>query len=91
LTPLAALGVERLAHAAWSKALMAILLAWSIAVAGAGAFVYPHEAWNSDSTEIDRDHARLWDVADSQIVRTFASAPSPQNYQLFTRSAIRKP
>jgi hypothetical protein len=91
LTPLAALGVERLAHAAWSKALMAILLAWSIAVAGAGAFVYPHEAWNSDPTEIDRDHARLWDVADSQIVRTLTSDASPQNLQLLTIASIKQP
>ena len=91
LTPLAALGVERLAQAAWSKALMAILLAWSIAVAGAGAFVYPHEAWNSDPTEIDRDHARLWDVADSQIVRTLTSDASPQNFQLFTTASVRDP
>jgi hypothetical protein len=91
LTPLAALGVQRLARSAWSTALMAILLAWSIAVAGAGAFVYPHEAWNSDPTEIDRDHARLWEIADSQIVRTSRSAASPQNFQLFTRAAIRQP
>jgi MFS family permease len=91
LTPFAAIGVERAARAGWSKALLAVLLAWSIAVAGAGAFVYPHEGWNSDPTEIDQDHARLWDVRDSQILRAFTSAASPQNYQLFTVAAIRKP
>jgi hypothetical protein len=70
---------------------MAILLAWSIAVAGLGAFVYPHEAWNSHPTEIDLDHARLWELADSQIVRTSGSGASPQNFQLFARAAIRQP
>jgi MFS family permease len=91
LTPLAAVGVEQVARAVWSKAAMALLLAWSIAVAGVGAFVYPHEQWNSNPSEIDRDHARLWDVADSQIVRAFTTPPSPQNYQLVTRDAVRKP
>jgi MFS family permease len=91
LTPFAALGVERAWRTAWSKALLVVMLAWSIAVAGAGAFVYPHEGWNSTPTEIDRDHARLWDVGDSQILRAFTSAPSPQNFQLLTRAALRRP
>lgn len=88
LTPFAAVGLAR--ARAWWKAVLVLMLAWSIAVAAAGAFVYPHEGWNSDPTEIDHDHARLWDVRDSQIHRAFTSAPSPQNFQLWSREAIRK-
>ena len=91
LTPVAAVGVERLMRAAWSKLALAVMLVWSIAVAGVGAFVYPHEQWNSDPSEIDQDHARLWAIADSQILRAFSTPPSPQNWQLLTRAAIRKP
>ena len=90
LTPVAALGLERLMRARWWRVVLALLLAWSIVVAAAGAFVYPHEQWNSDPTEIDQDHARLWDFEDSQILRAMTTGPSPQNYQLLTFAAIRK-
>jgi MFS family permease len=91
LMPFVALGVERAVRTTWSKIVLGILLAWSIAVAAAGAFVYPNERWNSDPTEIDHDHARLWDLRDCQIFRAFTSPASPQNYQLFDSAAIRKP
>jgi hypothetical protein len=91
LTPLAALGVERAVRATSAKVILAVLLGWSIAVAGVGAFVYPHERWNSDPSEIDQNHARLWNVADTQILRAFSSSPSPQNHQLWSRAAFRRP
>ena len=68
----------------------AMALAWSIAVAATGAFCYPHDAWNTDPTEIDRDHARLWDVDDNQIVRCWRTGLSPQNFDLFDRAAVRR-
>jgi hypothetical protein len=67
-----------------------VLLAWSVAVAAAGAFVYPNDAWNTSPAEVDRAHHRLWDIRDSQIRRVFASAPSPQNFDLFSAEAVRK-
>jgi hypothetical protein len=91
LSPVLALGVGRVLGArlaAWSTF---ALLAWSIGVAGLGAFVYPNDGWNTDPDDVDRDHARLWNVADSQIHRTLHRPPSPQNFDLFTRAAIRRP
>jgi hypothetical protein len=63
----------------------------SIAAPAVGAFVYPHEQWNTDPTKIDRDHARPWDVRDFQMLRALRSGRSPQNFQLFTTAAIRQP
>jgi hypothetical protein len=91
LAPLLALGIQRARSAAWSTMTLLVLLTWSIAVAAAGAFVYPNERWNTDPTEVDRDHARLWDFRDSQIVRAFSSPPSPQNFQLLDPAAFRQP
>lgn len=91
LSPVLGLGVARVLGArlaAWSTF---ALLAWSIGVAGLGAFVYPNDGWNTDPDDVDRDHARLWDVADSQIPRALHHSPSPQNFDLFTRTAIRRP
>jgi hypothetical protein len=91
ISPVLALGIARVFRArlaAWSTF---ALLAWSIGVAGLGAFVYPNDGWNTDPDDIDRDHARLWDVADSQIPRALHQSPSPQNFDLFTRAAIRRP
>jgi hypothetical protein len=88
--PLAALALSapRLPRVRTIAATLAV--AWSIAVAATGAFCYPHDAWNTDPTEIDRDHARLWDVDDNQIVRCWRAGPSPQNFDLFDRAAFRR-
>ncbi len=91
MSPVLALGIARVLGArlaAWSTL---ALLAWSIGVAGLGAFVYPNDGWNTDPDDVDRDHARLWDVADSQVPRAWDHSPSPQNFDLFTRAAIRRP
>lgn len=66
-------------------------LTWSIVVAATGAFSYPHERWNTDPTGIDRDHARLWDVRDSQIPRCWKRGLSPQNFRLIDPAALRSP
>lgn len=62
-------------------------LAWSIGVAALGAFVYPHDRWNTDPASVDRFHGRLWDWSDTQIRRCWLAGPSPQNFSLFPRES----
>jgi hypothetical protein len=57
-----------------SRPLLVLLLATlalSVAVQVVGAFCYP-SGWSSTPTEIDLDHARLWDVRDSELTRCLA-------------------
>jgi hypothetical protein len=82
MVPLGADGVEIVGRHATGRALAIIALVWSVAAAGTGAFVYPSEAWNSDPTEIDRAHGRLWDWRDPQLLRCWQTGPSPQNFDL---------
>ena len=88
LAPLGVEGMARLHHPAL-KTLAVVALAWSIIVSATGAFVYPHERWNTSPASVDRFHERLWDWSDSQIVRSWQSGPSPQNLSLFSRDAVR--
>ncbi|MEZ5316046.1 MAG: hypothetical protein R2752_01450 [Vicinamibacterales bacterium] len=90
-TPFAAAGGARLWRAPTGRAVIGLLTAWSVVVAGLGAFVYPNENWNSAPAGVDLHHERLWDVGDSQILRAMRSAPSPQNFSLWDRAAIRRP
>jgi hypothetical protein len=90
LAPLAAVGLP------WwtsirSRALVAwVLLAWSITVSATGAFVFPHERWNTSPTNVDRFHERLWDWRDPQFVRAWRAGLSPQNFQILTRAAFHR-
>lgn len=68
----------------------AAALAWSVVVAATGAFCYPHERWNVDPSDIDRNHARLWSVSDTQIIRCWRRGLSPQNFSLIDRAAVRR-
>jgi hypothetical protein len=91
LTPFAAIACADVIARSWPLRIAAgAVLAWSVAVAALGAFVYPNDAWNSDPLEVDVHHARLWDTADSQIPRAWHSHASPQNFDLFTRAAVRR-
>jgi hypothetical protein len=90
LAPLAALGVERLAGNKPLTAAAALLLAWSALVAGVGAFVYPNERWNVDPASVDRNHERLWQVRDSQILRALKTPASPQNQSLYDWGTVRR-
>ena len=91
LTPFAAFACADVLMASWPRrAAASLLLGWSVAVAALGAFVYPNEGWNSEPVEVDVHHERLWEIADSQILRAAHSAPSPQNFGLFTRAAFRR-
>jgi hypothetical protein len=57
-------------------------LTWSIGIAALGAFVHPHERWNTLPADVDRHHERLWDWSDMQIRRCLTAGLSPQNYSL---------
>jgi hypothetical protein len=74
-----------------AAACAAAALAWSIVVAGTGAFCYPNDRWNADPVDVDGNHARLWSVADNQIVRCWKRGLSPQNFSLVDRAAVRVP
>jgi len=90
LTPSAALGVEAALARRWSRWLSGAALAWSILVSATGAFVYPNDQWNTSPESVDTHHARLWDWRDPQILRAWKRGPSPQNFDLFSRAAVRR-
>ena len=91
LVPLAAAGLPWVLARRWRRHVAAAALAWSIVLAATGAFVYPHERWNTDPEDVDRQHDRLWQWNDSQFVRCWKSGWSPQNFSLFDRAAVRRP
>jgi hypothetical protein len=89
LTPAAACGVEAALTRTWSRWLAGAALAWSIVVSATGAFIYPNDQWNAIPENVDTHHARLWDWRDPQIVRAWKRGRSPQDFDLFTRAAVR--
>ena len=89
LAPAGALGALWMSRRRWASAVGLALLAWSVVVAGAGAFVFPNERWNTSPADVDRNHERLWQVRDTQIPRTLRTPLSPQNFGLFDRAAFR--
>jgi hypothetical protein len=91
LIPLAAAALPWMAARRAGRWLGAMALAWSVAVAGTGAFVYPHDQWNTDPAEVDTNHERLWDWRDPQMARCWKVGWSPQNFSLFTVEAVRRP
>jgi hypothetical protein len=50
------------------KVLIVLLIAVSIVIQAIGAFCYP-SSWNFYPTDIDLDHARLWDWRDTELSR----------------------
>lgn len=90
LVPAAIVGMDAL-HGTARQSLAAVALAWSVAVAAIGAFNYPNDRWNSDPVDVDRAHDRLWSWSDNQIRRAWTAGPSPQNFNLLTREAVRVP
>lgn len=90
LTPFGAIGAAMMARAAAARLAGRLLLAVSIAVSSLGAFVYPHERWNTDPLNIDLHHERLWDWHDSQISRALRTRPNPQNFNLLARPTVRR-
>jgi hypothetical protein len=89
LTPAAALGVEVALARVWSRWLSAAALLWSVVVSATGAFMYPNDQWNTSPESVDTHHERLWAWRDPQIVRAWQRGFSPQNFDLFSRAAVR--
>jgi hypothetical protein len=83
LVPSAALGIARLRPRSVGGACAALALVWSIAVSALGAYVYPAEMWNTDPTDVDRYHERLWEWRDTQIGRAIQTPPNPRNFMFF--------
>lgn len=88
LTPSGAVALDAIFNRPWQRTLCAVLLAWSVAVAGTGAFLA--DRWNTDPVDVDRNHERLWDWRDPQIVRAWRTGSSPQNFGLFTWASVRQ-
>jgi hypothetical protein len=91
MVPLAAAGLPILASGRWLRVAATLALAWSVALAATGAFVYPADAWNLDPANVDQNHARLWMWSDPQFVRCWTTATDPRNFRLFTLDAVRRP
>jgi hypothetical protein len=89
LVPAAAVAMSRPHRRLWTLT-AAAMFCWSVLVAGTGAFCYPHDAWNSSPSDVDRNHARLWSLTDNQIRRCWQRGLSPQNHTLFDRAAYRR-
>ena len=89
LVPLVAAGAGLLRENRLARAAAGAALAWSIALAGTGAFCYPAEAWNTKPSDVDLNHQRLWDWRDPQFVRCWKTGWSPQNFRLLTPAASR--
>lgn len=89
LVPSAAVGLARLRIRSLGGVCAVLALAWSIAVAGLGAYVYPAELWNTSPADVDRFHERLWDWRDTQIRRTFETPLNPRNFMFFERKRSR--
>jgi hypothetical protein len=90
LAPAAAAGVAWMRTSRWRTGVALVLLGGSVAVAATGAFVYPAEGWNGDP-DVNRHHERVWDWSDTQVVRCWRTGPSPQNFSLIDRYAVRRP
>jgi hypothetical protein len=91
LVPAGAAGATWVTVHRWRKIVGIAAFCWSVLVAATGAFCYPHGRWNTDPVDVDRYHERLWDWSDPQILRCWQSGPSPQNFDLFDRAAVRRP
>jgi len=83
----AAIALEGLLRGRAVRAFCAVLLAWSIVAAGTGAFFA--DDWNTSPSEVDRNHERLWDWRDIQIVRAWHTGLSPQNFNLFNWTSYK--
>jgi len=90
LAPFGAIGASMAARVRPARWAGRLLLAVSIAISCLGAFVYPHDRWNTDPLNVDQYHERLWDWRNSQLSRALRARPSPQNFNLFTRAAVRR-
>lgn len=86
LSIFAAAETDRWLRRASLRRIAATALAWSIVVAGTGAFYA--NPWNSQD-DVDEHHERLWDWRDWQISTAWHAGLSSQNFALFHVSGFR--
>ena len=91
LAPCAALLLGSRRGSGAARLFSAMAFAWSVGVAATGAFAYPNERWNTDPSDVDRHHSRLWDWTDTQIVRCWTRGADPRNFHLLDPTAFRSP
>jgi hypothetical protein len=73
-----AAGEARLAGGA-----LAVALVWSVAAHAQGGYLRTAHCWNTVPTDIDRDHERVWSLADPQVLagwRALARLPVRQAF-----------
>ncbi len=87
LTPPAVVALRRLSASRPARVVMTLALAWSVTIAGTGAFFT--DVWNTKPDNVDQNHARLWDWSDPQFVRAWQSGLSQQNFNLFNWTSVR--
>ncbi|MDP8257181.1 MAG: hypothetical protein P9M14_15660 [Candidatus Alcyoniella australis] len=81
-----AVAADRLSQAGTvCKALVGVLLVYSIFVQGVGALCYPRGDWNDAPVDVDRAPARVWDVSDLQIVREAEAGLDPKPLMVLRR------
>jgi hypothetical protein len=88
LAPAAVLGMEYLQRNRTLAIAGVLALAWSITVAGLGAFCYPNDQWNSDPDDVDTHVARVWEWSDPQFARCWTRGLSPQNFSFVDPRAL---
>jgi hypothetical protein len=91
LAPSLALGFDACLRRPLRRLAAAALLAWSVGVSALGAYVYPHERWNTDPDDVDRHHVRLWTFDDWQIARALAAGSNPANLAWFEPGGLDDP
>jgi hypothetical protein len=89
LLPPAAAGMTLVAGSYAAARAASIALAWSVLLAGTGAYCYPNDEWNTDPVSADTHHERFWQWSDPQFVRCWQRGPSPQNFNLLSRASVR--
>ena len=91
LVPLAVVASDHVAG--WlAPSVAALLLVCSVAITGLGAVLLsPRPLELGSGRRRPRSRAVVGLVATTQIVRTWQAGPSPQNFTLFTRDAVRTP
>jgi hypothetical protein len=87
LTPAAAVQLTRM-RGGLARGLVFVALLWSMAAAGTGAFFADN--WNTSPASVDRNHDRLWDWRDPQILRAWSLGLHAQNFNLFNWTSFRQ-
>jgi hypothetical protein len=64
-----------------------VLLALSVCVQAIGAFCY-NDNWDASPVSVDNSPARVWDIQDTQIIRSLDLGPAPMTLLDFSSDSI---